>query len=101
LTRSAEAPGGGKRSYNPNHQAMAFLSHTLLNRTVDSGNNFTGYVLTRAGGSHDYYQYVPTNQIDGVKIALLSAKVTASGHTSLFIYEVTNDVVFRAEGLYY
>jgi RHS repeat-associated protein len=84
-------PLGGERHYASG--VHEYFSHTLLDRTTDVSNNFTGFALSYPDGAVDYYQFVPTNfSINTYPVGLLSAKVDALGHTNSFQYIQTNDV---------
>ncbi|HEY3760659.1 MAG TPA: cysteine peptidase family C39 domain-containing protein [Verrucomicrobiae bacterium] len=88
------APGGGERTYVPDNTTMEFYSHTILQRTTDSSDNLTGFIVTHADGAQDHYGFVAQYYLDGRYVAFLTSQVDPYGHATQFIYQDTNNTVY-------
>jgi RHS repeat-associated protein len=77
--------GGGQHDYELTSYYKEYYTHTTLQRTVDGGGNWTGYIKSYPDGAKDYYGFIPS-ETTYTNIVLLTAKVDRFGHATLFVY---------------
>src|SRR4029077_1283362 len=85
-------PGGGERTYTPDNVTKEYYSHTVLDRLTDSSNALTGFAVSYANAAKDYYTLIPSNRLDTLQIAFLTAQVDSFGHSNRFVYLQTNNM---------
>jgi RHS repeat-associated protein len=85
--------GGGVRTYQLDNSTKEYYSHTTMQRTTDPvTGNLTGFIISYANGAQDFYQEVPSEELEGYQVALLTSKVDQFGHVTRFTYQDTNNV---------